>query len=417
MKIGRHALSALAGAVRGERPSKFMRFARGQKDALKEAEKAASLLDRELPTVWIHAASLGEFGIARPIIKMLKAQCGCNIVLTFFSPTGYEALNRKGYNGADCVLYLPFDSSDNVRKFLDIIKPTCAVFMVSEYWHNYLHELHRRNIPAYLVSAVIRSDSPFFRWYGKLYRESIRHFRRIFVLNEESKELLNGLGVDNVAINGDPLFDNVKVISTTPWSDPVIEHFVAGAKVFLGGSLHDDEDVKLVSTLVNRHPDTRFILVPHEIQPSVMRHIEESIEGKVKFYSKCDAKTDFANCRVLVIDFVGALAYIYRYADMAYVGGGFTKLLHSIIEPAVYGLPVAFGPNVNRKVVTRQMMDLGIGRSVSTADELDEWFVGLKDDPDALKKLSETASRYVDRNVGATQRVVDKIIEDICAKK
>lgn len=417
MRLGRRSLCAVAGAAQGETPSKFVRFARGQKDAVREAEAATSGLDRSRPTVWVHAASLGEFGIARPIIRLLKESCDCNIVVTFFSPTGYEALHTKVCEDVDRVLYLPFDTSGNVRKFLDCLRPDCAVFMVSEYWHTYLHELHRRGIPIYLVSSVIREDGPFFKWYGNLYRKSISYFKEIFVLNDESKQLLGRLGIENVKVNGDPLFDNVTLVASTPWKDKIVEHFTHGHKVFIAGSIHDDEDLKIVTDLANRHRDTRFIIVPHEIRPSTLRHIEESLEGNVKFYTKCDAHTGFKNTQVLVIDFVGALAYIYRYATWAYVGGGFTKLLHSIIEPAVYGLPVAFGPNISRKVVTRQMIDLGIGHAVSNSEELDKWFCALKNNPKALREIADKAAVYVGKNVGATRRVVNRIMEDICEKK
>lgn len=416
MRIGRRALLAFAGAARGEAPSKFARFAKGQKGAVRELHEAAAGLDRKRPTVWLHAASLGEFGIARPIVSMLKDSCDCNIIVTFFSPTGYEALHAKPCESVDRVLYLPFDTSGNVRKFLDIIKPDCAVFMVSEYWHSYLNELHRRGIPTYLVSSVIREDGPFFKWYGNLYRKSIGCFKEIFVLNDGSRQLLNRLGIENVTVNGDPLFDNVTLVASTPWKDKIIGHFTHGHKVFIAGSIHDDEDLKMIAELANRHRDVRFMIVPHEIRPSTLRHIEESLEGKVRFYTQCDSSTSFKDTQVLVVDFVGALAYIYRYATWAYVGGGFTKLLHSIIEPAVYGLPVAFGPNVNRKVVTRQMIDLGIGHVVSTPDELDKWFSGLKDNPEALREIADKAAVYVSRNVGATRRVVNRIMEDICAK-
>lgn len=417
MRIGRRALYVLAGAARGESPSKFIRFAKGQKSAIDEVEAAVKGLDRSCPVVWIHAASLGEFGIARPIIRLLKESCRCNIVVTFFSPTGYEALNAKTCEDVYRVLYLPFDTSGNVRKFLDLLRPDCAVFMVSEYWHTYLHELHRRGIPTYLVSSVIREDGPFFKWYGNLYRKSVSYFKEIFVLNEESRQLLGRLGVENVRVNGDPLFDNVTLVASTPWEDKTVESFTRGHKVFIAGSVHDDEDLKMVTDLANRHPDTRFIIVPHEIRPTTLRHITDSIKGEVKFYTQCGPDTDFSDTQVLVIDFVGALAYIYRYATWAYVGGGFTKLLHSVIEPAVYGLPVSFGPNVSRKVVTRQMIDLGIGRIVSNSDELDRWFSNLKDNPQALRETADKAAMYVGKNVGATRRVVNRIMEDICAKK
>lgn len=414
--MGRRAIFALAGAARGDEPSKFIRFARGQRKSAAEVESVGRQLDHRRPTVWIHAASLGEFGIARPIISLLKKECDCNVVVTFFSPTGYEALSKKLPEGIDAVLYLPFDTSANVSHFLDCIRPACAVFMVSEYWHNYLTELHRRGIPTYLVSSVIRESGPFFKWYGRIFRKSVSYFKEIFVLNDESRRLLGKIGVDNVTVNGDPLFDNVILVASTPWEDRIVENFTKGHKVFIAGSLHDDEDLRMVTALANKHRDTRFIIVPHEISPTIIRHLEEQLEGKTAFYSRCTPETDFTDSQVLVIDFVGALAYIYRYATWAYVGGGFTKLLHSVIEPAVYGLPVAFGPNVNRKVVTGQMMDLGIGSITATPEELDEWFSNLKDDPAKLRGIAEKAAVYVSRNAGATRRVVNQIKEDLCAK-
>ncbi len=416
MRIGRRALNALAGAARGDAPSKFIRFARGQRKAIAEAGESLSHLDRKKPTIWIHAASLGEFGIARPIIRLLKNGCDCNIVVTFFSPTGYEALSIKNCEDVDCVLYLPFDTNVNVKRFIDMLKPDCAVFMVSEYWHSYLFQLHKRGIPTYLVSSVIRPDSPFFKWYGDLYRKSISYFKEIFVLNEDSREQLGKLGIKNVTVNGDPLFDNVILVANTPWEDKVIKNFAQGHQIFIAGSVHDDEDLKMVTALANRHPDTKFIIVPHEIKASTLRHLEDGIKGKLKFYTQCDLETDFSNTQVFVIDFVGALAYIYRYATWAYIGGGFTKLLHSVIEPAVYGLPVAFGPNVKRKVVTQQMIKLGIGRITATIDELDSWFTNLKDNPSRLKEIANLSAAYVSKNAGATRRVVNQIKEDICVK-
>lgn len=416
MRLGRRAIFAIAKTVRSAEPSKFIRFAHGQRQVSGEVDIVAERLDSKRPTVWIHAASLGEFGIARPIIKLLKDECDCNIVLTFFSPTGYEALTKNMPEGIDGVLYLPFDTSANVRHFLDTIRPACAVFMVSEYWHNYLTELHRRGIPAYLVSSVIRENGPFFKWYGHIFRKSISYFDEIFTLNEESRQLLGKIGVSDVTVNGDPLFDNVILVASTPWEDKIIERFTDGRKVFISGSLHDDEDLRLVTTLANRHRDTRFIIVPHEISPSILRHLEENLQGKTELYSRCTPESDLSDTQTLIIDFVGALAYIYRYATWAYVGGGFTRLLHSVIEPAVYGLPVAFGPNVNRKAVTRRMIELGIGRITATPEALDEWFRGLKDDDEGLREIADKAVVYVSKNAGATRRVVNKIRQNLCAK-
>lgn len=417
MRLGNRILSAVSGKMSGKTSSKFFRFVEGQQKSLDEVAEAASSLDRSKPTVWFHAASLGEFGIARPIIKELKKNKDCNIVVTFFSPTGYEALTLRHMDEVDAVLFLPFDTAANASRFLDQISPDCAVFMVSEYWHNFLNELHARDIPALLVSAVINEKSPFFKWYGNLYRKSLGCFREIFVLNRKSGNLLNSLGINNVTVNGDPLFDNVILIASTHWEDPIIANFSKGHKIFIAGSIHNDQDLKMIAALANKHSDTRFIIVPHEIKTSTLSRISDAIHGKVKFYSQCTPDTSFDNTQVLIIDFVGALAYIYRYADWAYVGGGFTKLLHSVIEPAVYGLPVAFGPNVSRKVVTKEMIDLGIGKITSDFQELDRWFCSLKNNDSKLREISRKAALFVSNNAGATRRVVNRIIEELCSKK
>lgn len=416
MRLGRRVLAAIAKASRAQQPSKFIRFAKGQLSVLSETESAAASLDSKRPTVWFHAASLGEFNIARPIIRHLKEAADCNVVVTFFSPSGYEALSRHTCEGVDKVLYLPFDTKKNARRFLDVIRPDCAVFMVSEYWHTFLNELYRRDIPAILVSAMIRPDGPFFKWYGSLYRRSISCFKDIFVLNEDSRQLLLSIGISNVTVNGDPLFDNVSIVASTPWSDNVVENFARGHKVFIAGSIHNDADLKMIARLANKHRDTRFIIVPHETRSSTLSQISDSIKGKLKFHSQCLDETDFSNTQVLVIDFVGALAYIYRYGTWAYVGGGFTKLLHSIIEPAVYGLPVAFGPNIVRKAITGQMIKLGIGHVAADFNSLDRWFTSLKNNPARLREIAKTSAAYVAQNAGATQRVVNRITEEICAK-
>ncbi len=416
MRLGRRLLDTVDKMPQSNSQSKFFRFVKGQQKALDEVASVASRLDPNRPTVWFHAASLGEFGIARPIIREVKKSKDCNIIVTFFSPTGYEALGQRPMEGVDAVLYLPFDTQSNASAFLNLIKPDCAVFMVSEYWHNYLCELRRRNIPALLVSSLINPGSPFFKWYGNLYRRSVGCFKEIFTLDERSKALLGKIGIKNVTVNGDPLFDNVILVGATPWEDKIIANFVGDNKVFIAGSIHLDEDLKMIAALANKHTDTRFIIVPHEIKASTLSRIADSIHGKLKFYSECTPSTSFEHTRVLVIDFVGALAYIYRYATWAYVGGGFTKLLHSVIEPAVYGLPVAFGPNVSRKVVARQMIELGIGAVTANFHELDAWFSALKHDEAKLKTIATKAEQFVARNAGATGRVANRIIEEICAK-
>lgn len=411
MRTARWLAKAVAPRDTFNPGGKTSRFLLGQRRAREAVKEGMKDIDRSRPTVWIHAASLGEFGIARPIISHLRMTTDCNIVVTFFSPTGYEALSRNGAETIDRVFYLPLDTSDNASAFLDAVNPACAVFMVSEFWHNYLHQLRERKIPALLVSAIIRDDGPFFNpVYGKLYRESLGTFSRVYTLDERSVENINRLGLTTGLVNGDPLFDNVSLVASTPWSDPVVERFKGRERLFLAGSIHRDEDLEMITELANRHPETRFIIVPHEITDETLQALEQRLNGGSKRRSACDDSTDFSTTQCLLIDSVGSLAYLYRYATWAYVGGGFTRLLHSVIEPTVYGIPVAFGPNIRRKVTPREMMRLGIGQMVEDVDDLDLWFKGLKSNENRLHYVAKRAARYVVQNTGATPRVVEEIV-------
>lgn len=332
------------------------------------------------------------------------------IVLTFFSPTGYEAL-KDNHPNVDYLYYLPFDTNRNAKAFLDIIKPDKAVFIVSEYWFNYLQILKDRGIETYLVSAKISKKSIFYKKYGWLYRRCLPAYKHFFVIDKESKANLKELGYNNVLVCGNPLFDNAKEKSMEDWSDPVIERFANGRDVFIAGSIHDDMDLKLVTDLANSHPDTRFIFVPHEINKNNLQKIIESLNGKALLHSECDKVTDMSDAQVLIVDFVGSLAYIYRYARWAYIGGGFTRYLHSLIEATVYGLPVAFGPVTHRKVTPLQIVEKGIGNVVTNSDELNRWFCALKSSPKSLNEISRKAKEYVETNLGSTKEIVDKISE------
>lgn len=384
--------------------SKFRKLAVGQRHLLKEIGETYPDRKDARTTIWIHCASLGEYGVARPIIRQLRAEGGYRIVLTFFSPTGYEVLHRH-HPDADHVYYLPWDTRRNAARFLDIVRPQKAVFIISEYWLNYLHELKARSIPTYLISAVISRRSPFFRWYGGLFRQSLATYTHFMVLNEASRDGLTELGYTNLTVTGDPLFDNVIAVASTPWSNPVIERFARQGDLFIGGSISDSKDADLICSLANRHRDTRFIIVPHEICEESLNAIKFRLDGYALCYSECDDRTDFSDTQVLIIDFLGALAYLYRYGKWAYVGGGFTPYLHSIIEATVYGLPVSFGPQIERKVTPNELIRLGIGRIVRSTQELDQWFTPLKDDETALEECRKRAREYTRQNSGATSHI------------
>lgn len=396
---------------------KFSRFVKGQQGLIEKIRTDMASADRSRPTVWFHCASLGEYGVARPLIAAVKAKGPVNVVLTFFSPSGYEALAQR-HPDIDYLYYLPLDTRRNANAFLDAVRPDRAVFMISEYWPNYLRALKFRAIPTFLVSAIIRDNSQFFKWYGKTYRNALSAFHHIFVLNEASRFNLNMLGYDEVTVSGDALFDNASLVAATPWHDEVIARFTEGRPTFIAGSISDLNDERLIQRLIEENPDTPFILVPHDVDPAHierMRRIAGPAES-VACYSELTLLPEAASrARVLIIDCIGKLAYLYRYGTWAYVGGGFTPLLHSVIEATVYGLPVSFGPRIERKVTPTQLVDLGIGAIFTTPEGLCRWFESLKSNPVALAEIKERAAGFVARNEGATQSIVNKITSGLWA--
>lgn len=387
-----------------KKDSKLQHFISGQSDIFQRIE-SISKSECTKPVVWIHASSLGEFGVARPIIKRIKERGDYSVFLTFFSPTGVEALGKQ-HTDIDVVEYLPIDTKQNARQFIDVVKPKKAIFIISEFWPNYLEELKRQHIETYLVSGLIKAQSPMFKWYGAIIRRSLSAFTKFMVLDEGSRQHLATIGFDNVHVVGDPLFDNAMAVAATPYSNKIVEAFASQGDMFIAGSVSDDKDLSLVSHLANTHPDTRFLVVPHEISEDSLNNIKHCFERKTVCYHECNENTDFSDTQVLVIDFIGALAYLYRYAKWAYVGGGFTPYLHSVIEATVYGLPVAFGPEINRKVTPQQLIKLGIGCKVKKNKELNHWFDHLKNNPSELEIIREKANKYIKQNLGATDDIV-----------
>lgn len=393
---------------------KFSRFVKGQRGLMAQIRDDMAGIDRSVPTIWFHAASLGEYGIARPLISELKRRGRCNVVMTFFSPSGYEAL-RDRHPDIDRLFYLPLDTRRHARDFIEIVNPDRAVFMVSEYWPNYLQRLKFNSVPTFLVSAIIRDNSQFFKWYGKTYRNALSTFRHIFVLNNQSRFNLSMLGYNDVTVSGDALFDNASLVARTPWRDAVIERFSKGRKVFVAGSVNDHNDREMIGQLIRRNPDVKFIVAPHDVSESEVTRVCDAIGGTSMLYSRCDETTDLSGIQTLIVDCMGKLAYLYRYGAWAYVGGGFTPLLHSVIEATVYGLPVSFGPRIERKVTPRQLAEIGIGQVVNNADELCAWFEKLKNDDRRLEEIRLAAARYVAENRGATDNIITTITDGLWA--
>lgn len=390
---------------------KIARFMRGQLGVFQRIEETVAKRPADGKKVlWIHSASLGEAAISHPIISEMLSRGDYRVVRTFFSPSGYEPLEPTHTPDHE-VYYLPLDTLQNARRFLDLVRPDLAMFMVSEYWYNYLHELKRRSVPTFLVSAKIGEKSIFNRWYGFLHRSCLSCYRRIFVLDRESEDRLSRLGCTNVRVSGNPLFDNAIVKSRMDWSDPRIEKFIGAEKdVFIAGSVHDDIDISMITELANCHRRTRFIIVPHSIKEETISKICGSLKATAVRLSQADDRS-LRKAQSLIIDNIGSLAYIYRYARYGYIGGGFTPFLHSLIEATVYGLPVAFGPRIERKVTPQQLVNLGLGCVVANVDELDAWFTRISEDERYLADCRRKAAIYMEQNANATTSIVDQMLE------
>ncbi len=361
------------------------------------------------PWIWVHCASLGEFEQGRPVIESLrKERPGWKILLTFFSPSGYEV--RKNYAGADLVTYLPFDFPWNARKFLDLLRPRMAVFVKYEFWYHYLSLLHRRNIPLAGISVIIRENHPFLSWYGRPYRKVLQYFNHLFVQDEDSAGRLASIGMDRVTVSGDTRFDRVVDIAASAKDLDIAAGFSAGATVLVAGSTWPaDEDLLLRYLNGNTGRDLKCILVPHEIGEGHISRIMDQVKQQAIRYSMAGGK-DLGSIRILVVDNVGMLSSIYRYGQIAYIGGGFGKGIHNILEAAVYGIPVLFGPNYKKFREAVQLSELGAAFPVQDYAQLEERLSRLVNDKEIREKCGVRASSYIKKSTGATPAIVRKLL-------
>lgn len=358
------------------------------------------------PYIWFHAASLGEFEQGRPLMERIRRQYPeYKILLTFFSPSGYEV--RKNYEGADVICYLPFDTPRNVKRFLNIANPCMAFFIKYEFWQNYLKALQRRHIPVYSVSSIFRREQIFFRWYGGRYYKVLTRFTHLFVQNEVSKELLGKLGIRNVTVVGDTRFDRVMEIMQQAKQLPLVEAFKQDYTVFVAGSSWPpDED--LFIEYFNAHPELKLIIAPHVIGES---HLSEII-GKLKrpylrYTQANEENVKQADC--LIIDCYGLLSSIYRYGEIAYIGGGFGVGIHNVLEAAVYGVPVMFGPNNKRFREAQQLLQSGGGFEIHDETDFNALTDKLLTDATFLKQAGDAAGHYVKGNAGAADKVLSMV--------
>lgn len=353
--------------------------------------------------VWFHAASLGEFEQGRPIIERLRREHPeYRILLTFFSPSGYEV--RKNYEGADIICYLPVDTPANARRFVETVRPVMAFFIKYEFWYNYLRTLHRRGVPTYSVSSIFRPGQVFFRWYGFGYKKVLGCFTRFFVQNEQSRSLLEGIGYRNVVVTGDTRFDRVLQIKNQAPGLPLVERFARGCRVFVAGSSWPpDEDIFI--SYFDKHRDWKMIIAPHVIGEDHIRQIIDKLgDRRITRYTKADDGREVASSDVLIIDCFGLLSSIYGYGDVAYVGGGFGVGIHNVLEAAVWDMPVIFGPNNRNFMEARGLLAAGGGFEITSADDFARLMDGFIGSPLTIRGTGDKAGEYVKCRAGATDK-------------
>ena len=358
--------------------------------------------------VWFHAASLGEFEQGRPLMERLRREHPeKKILLTFFSPSGYEV--RKNYDGADLVCYLPFDTPLNARRFVKLARPEAAFFIKYEFWRNYIEVLYKRGIPCYSVSSIFRENQIFFRPYGRGYARCLSRMTHLFVQNETSRRLLEGIGVTNVDVVGDTRFDRVLDIRNAAKPLPLAERFAGCWKVLVAGSSWP-QDEEIIIPYFNRHPNLKLVLAPHVVSEEHLQAIERQLARPALRYSKATPKA-VAEVDCLIIDCYGLLSSIYRYASMAYVGGGFGVGIHNVPEAAVYGIPVIIGPNNKKFREAQALLRCGGCKEIAgTADFellMDAWL----SDKEALATAGKAAGSYIADNAGAADRIFSKTLQ------
>lgn len=369
-----------------------------------------SAMKGDVPVIWVHAASLGEFEQGRPVLEELRQDYpGHRILLTFFSPSGYQV--RKDYKGADYVCYLPLDTPENARRFLSVVQPKLAIFIKYEFWYHYLSGLYARKVPVLLISGIFREHQVFFKWYGGLFRKLLRKMDHLFVQNEGSLTLLHNIGVKQVTLAGDTRFDRVWALQQNPVVLPEIERFIKVPKVMVAGSTWEDDEKLLAAWWYGGAQDIRqMILVPHEINEGRLKRIEQLFPDAIRYSAFVNGETPKG--KVLIIDNVGMLSALYRYSRVSYVGGGFGKEgIHNILEPATYAKPVIIGPVYEQFNEAVTLVQLRGAIVVNNLDDLNRAIEALNDTY-YHQQITEIASRFVEEHQGATNKIMHYIQEN-----
>ncbi|RRA97617.1 3-deoxy-D-manno-octulosonic acid transferase [Larkinella rosea] len=373
----------------------------------------AKLADNAAPIAWFHAASLGEFEQGRPVMEAFRQQYpGYKILLTFFSPSGYEV--RKNYAGADYIFYLPFDTPANARQFIDCVKPAVAFFIKYEFWYHYLRELNARHIPVFSFSAIFRPDQIFFKPYGGFYRNFLRFFNHILVQNQESVDLLRSIGVTNVTLAGDTRFDRVKQVADAKKIIPIARNFKADTPLLVVGSAWQADMDVLIPFLKQFDQPLKVIIAPHEIHDDEIERWRSQLPGQTVRFSEAGNHSTLHPFRTLIIDNVGMLSSLYQYGEFAYIGGAFGKGLHNILEAATFRMPLFFGPNYGKFQEAVDLVKAGAAFPVSDSDQLNTVFRRIYADP---SKASAISGDYVTLNTGATSKVMEIVRGTVVSRR
>ncbi len=396
---------------------KVRKMWRGEREAFKILKQK---VDPNAKYIWFHAASLGEFEQGRPLMERIRKDYPqYKILLTFYSPSGYEV--RKNYEGADIICYMPVDTRLNAIRFLRLVRPVMAFFIKYEFWSNFLHILKHRNIPTYSVSSIFREDQVFFKWYGRSYAGVLKCFTRFFVQNEESKRLLEGIGITAVDVVGDTRFDRVLQIKEAAKQLPICEAFRTGVassqsadvphhdfKVFVAGSSWPPDE-NIFIPFFNEHKDWRLLIAPHVIAEEHLKLIFSLIKGKKVVRYTQTTPEEAAEADVLIIDCFGLLSSMYNYGDVAYIGGGFGVGIHNTLEAAVWNMPVIFGPNNKKFQEAQGLLKSGGGFEINTYEDFSGLMSSLMNDETFLKQAGDKAGTYVAHLAGATDKVLASV--------
>ncbi|MDI5948928.1 3-deoxy-D-manno-octulosonic acid transferase [Flavobacterium yafengii] len=387
---------------------KMKLFVKGRKLVFPVLEQKIKPTDK---TIWFHAASLGEYEQGLPVIEKIKEQFPLHkIVVTFFSPSGYEV--RKNNTVADVTVYLPLDTKKNAQQFLKLVHPDLVFFIKYEYWPNYLVELKKRNTKTYLISGILRKNQLFFKWYGGFYREALNTFTYFFVQNETSKKLLQQVGKTNVSVSGDTRFDRVAAILEKDNSLDFISQFKENTLTIVVGSSWPKDENLLVDFINSNTLNIKFIIAPHNIKEEQIQALKNSITQKTVLFSEKE-RENLADFDVFIIDTIGILTKIYSYADIAYVGGGFGNPgVHNLLEPATFGVPILIGPNYSHFAEATALVNMEACISINNSKELDEAFKNLIQNDDIRQEKGHICSTFVQMNKGATASILKHILND-----